>query len=257
LDYRHKFIVAETKVMDDEGRVEAVVSTETKDRDGDIIRADGWDLTNFQANPVMLSSHNYASLRSVIGEWENMRVEGKQLVGTAKYYIGKGNEEADWAHQLASMGKAAFSVGFRPDMDKASPLDAKNPFGGLEFEGQELLEVSHVSIPSNPDALQVMRSIQLHPDLDEFIKSLAGESTTVTNAEGVTWTAWIKNPSEEKFITLDDLAKILPGLVSKQLSELLPDMVKGLIPNPEPTPSVSMDDLRAALKRGQTRELQE
>jgi len=173
---RHRIIRATTKVMHAKaGRVHAVVSTETKDRDGDIIRTAGWDLGRFRDHPVLLSSHNYLQLRSQIGKWESMEVtESKQLEGVAQYYVGRGNEEADWGFHLAQEGMAAFSVGFLPDMAKAKVLEG----GGddtwnrnFEFNGQELLEVSHVTIPSNPEALQAIKGLgsKLHPVLTELL----------------------------------------------------------------------------------------
>lgn len=149
-----KIIRAETKALGT-GRVEAVVSTEDEDRDGDIIRASGWRLDKFLQHPVLLASHDYLDLRAQIGEWESMEVRGKRLVGVARYYVGEGNAEADWAYNLASKGRAAYSVGFIPLEWKERP--SKNgEWPGHEFVEQELLEVSHVSIPSNSQALQLM-----------------------------------------------------------------------------------------------------
>ena len=87
--------------------------------------------------------------------------------------MGKGNEEADWAFELAKEKALAFSVGFIPDMDKAVPLNKDDALGmrGLEFKGQELLEVSAVTVPSNPDALQRMvKAPNLHPVLAEIVQ---------------------------------------------------------------------------------------
>lgn len=182
-----KFMLAETKALDKQGRVHAVVSNETKDRDGDIIRAKGWKLANFKANPVLLSSHDYHSLQNVIGEWESMSVKGTDLVGVARYFVGDDdplNPEAQAAHAIASRGKAVFSVGFIPDMKKATQLDSENPWGGFEFNGQELLEVSQVSVPSNPEARQILRSKSaLHPVVKEFLESM-DESSTPTVEHG-------------------------------------------------------------------------
>ena len=157
-----KMVVPETKVLDSAGgRVRAIVSTEVVDRDGDIIRVAGWVLDNFLKHPVLISSHNYGSLRSVIGEWESMEVKQRpaRLEGVAKYYIGDGNEEADWAFKLVERGRAAYSVGFRPDMDKATERPGPGLFGSWEYNGQELLEVSHVAIPANPEALQALKGL--------------------------------------------------------------------------------------------------
>lgn len=154
--FRTKVIRAEVKVLDPSvGRVEATVSTEDEDRDGDVIRAAGWELDSFALHPVLLASHDYYSLRSQIGEWEDMRVRGKRLFGVARYYVGDGNEEADWGFKLASRGRAAYSVGFLPKeyKERTAKDDGRR---GYEFVRQELLEVSHVTVPSNPHALQLL-----------------------------------------------------------------------------------------------------
>lgn len=176
---RTKFVIPETKVLDDKaGRIHAIVSSEVQDRDGDIIRVAGWKLENFLTHPLLLSSHNYGTLLSQIGEWESMEIKDKKLEGVARYYVGEGNQEADWAFNIASKGRAAFSVGFMPDMTLATELE--NPghlMPSYEFNGQELLEVSHVVIPSNPEALQrqlkslmaAIRRLEPSPEQDESI----------------------------------------------------------------------------------------
>ena len=164
---KRKIVVPETKVLDvSKGRVQAVVSTEAKDRDGDIIRVEGWQLDNFMQHPVLLSSHDYHSLRNVIGEWESMesKVKPARLEGVARYYIGEGNEEADWAFNLAQKGRAAYSVGFIPDPEKAVEMEGgRGWFPAYEYNGQELLEVSQVAIPSNPEALQKLHALLKTP----------------------------------------------------------------------------------------------
>ena len=169
MSHRAKFIKAETKILDEkEGIISAIVSTESIDRDGDIIRQEGWDLRHFKAHPVLLSSHNYRGLTNQIGEWTRMEVVGKELVGEARYYIGQGNPEADWGFFLAGRDKAAFSVGFMPDMAQAKELqgDGKTSY---EFKAQELLEVSQVTVPSNRQSLQAMKGIGLDPVMEMLV----------------------------------------------------------------------------------------
>ena len=166
------FRADETKILDEAtGRVSAIVSSESVDRDGDVIRAEGWNLKNFMNHPVVLANHDYSSLRSQIGVWEKMEVQGTKMRGVARFFIGKGNEEADWAFELAKERQLAFSVGFIPNMDKAAPLYPDDAFGvrGMEFKGQELLEVSAVTVPSNPDALQrIVKGVGIDPVMAEI-----------------------------------------------------------------------------------------
>ena len=173
--HRTKVVRAEIKVLDAAaGRVQAIVSTEVKDRDGDVMRQAGWKLKSFLAHPVLLSSHDYRNLRSQIGEWESMKVRGGQMVGVARYYIGEGNAEADWGFKLAQRGMAAYSVGFIPDMSKAVELSGDGVWPNYEFRSQELLEVSQVTIPANPEALQAVRTLGLHPAIAEIVDEMAG-----------------------------------------------------------------------------------
>ena len=171
-----KLIRAETKVEDaDKGLVRAIVSTEAKDRDGDIIRQKFWELGSFEQHPVLLSSHSYGRLTSQIGEWQDMAVRGDALEGLARYYVGEGNDEADWGFNLASKGRAAYSVGFIPDMAKAVKLGKGDEWAGYEFKGQELLEASHVTIPSNHEALQRLKGVELDPVMAKIVDEALGE----------------------------------------------------------------------------------
>lgn len=157
----YKLIRPEVKLDGD--TLTVALSTEAKDRDGDIIRAAGWELDNFLAHPVLLSSHDYGTLRSQIGEWEDVKVVKDKLIGSPKYYVDQGNPEADWGYKLARSGKAAYSVGF-------IPIDSNllKGYGAYEYTKQELLECSHVTVPANAQALQLMAKGARGPVADYF-----------------------------------------------------------------------------------------
>ena len=193
-----------------EGLISAVVSTEDVDRDGDIVRQNGWDLTHFSTHPILLSSHNYRGLTNQIGEWTKMQVEGTELVGEAKYYIEQGNQEADWGFLLASKGRAAFSVGFVPDMSKAKQIEAGGTIS-YEFQGQELLEVSQVTVPSNPQALQAMKGMNLHPDVEMLVEEMLGDIVVED-----------KTPPVQEAIDTDAIALKVVALIREDLQKLMP-----------------------------------
>ena len=220
MSHRAKFIKAETKILDEkEGIISAIVSTESVDRDGDIIRQDGWDLRHFKAHPVLLSSHNYRGLTNQIGEWTSMEVVGKELVGKAKYYIGQGNPEADWGFFLAGRDKAAFSVGFMPDMTQAKEMqgDGKTSY---EFKAQELLEVSQVTVPSNRQSLQAMKGIGLDPAVeklvDEVLDDMEPEDEPAISSEDTTRLA-----SREEEDNDSALAEKIANLVKQDIQSMI------------------------------------
>ena len=207
--HRTKFVrPTEIKILDKAaGRISAVVSTENVDRDGDIIRQANWDLDNFKAHPILLSSHNYRGLSNQIGEWTDIRVEGKELIGDAQYYLKQGNAEADWGFVLASKGRAAFSVGFVPDMSKAKTIETAGNMA-YEFQGQELLEVSQVTVPSNAQALQSLKGVGLHPEIDTLVNEMLSDfgdeikevaDEVVEETDEATERVWISDEDRKAF----------------------------------------------------------
>ena len=185
---RTKLIRPETKVVGP-GQIRAVVSDESTDRDGDIIRQAGWDLKAFNQHPVLLTSHNYYELRSQIGEWVEMKVQGKRMIGVAQYYIGQGNAEADWGFTLAEKGRAAFSVGFIPT--EMEEIDGSGFFGSYEFKAAELLEVSQVTVPANSNALQLMAKSAQHPVMQELVREQLADKTPASDvAKRISLASW-------------------------------------------------------------------
>lgn len=131
---------------DEERTFEAIASTETPDRHGDIIKQDGWVLDSFLKNPVLLWGHDYHS--PPIGKVIDIRVEDNKLVFKAKFPEEGVYELSDTIYRLFKEGiLKAFSVGFIP-LEWEEKKD-----GGYIFKKQELLEISAVTVPANPEAL--------------------------------------------------------------------------------------------------------
>lgn len=120
----------------------AVASTASVDRHNEIVSVDGWDLKNFKKNPVLLWAHDH--YEPAVGVATRTWIEGSGK--TAKLMIkGKFHEYTDRAKAVKHMVQdgiiQTMSVGFKPvDMD------------GNTFTKQELLEVSFVNVPANPQA---------------------------------------------------------------------------------------------------------
>lgn len=166
------------------GIVDIVIpmSTGSVDRDGESIKPSAWRkrLGAFKKHPVLLSSHNYYELQKQIGEWTEIKVTAEGLVGKPKYYINMGNAEADWGFFLASIGMAAYSVGFMPYEVKEMPDGDGDTTPRLVYTDVELLEISHVVVPSNRDAAQEMRTaltskgVKIPDAIDTMFKEVEG-----------------------------------------------------------------------------------
>lgn len=150
------------KASDKSRTIHFVASDESVDRYGDIIRVEGWDLKQYNKNPVMLFGHN--SREPPIGTTK-VSIEGKQLLAEATFLPEGVSDFADEIWRIVDAGALrAMSVGFLPTK-MPDPIwaeddpDHKGWPTGYEFNGQELLENSVVPVPANPAALALARSV--------------------------------------------------------------------------------------------------
>ena len=155
---------------------EFILSDESVDRLGDVIRVKGWQLDDFRKSPVALFQHNHDL--PPIGVWENVNVVGKQLRGTLKLAKQGTSELIDTIRSLIEQRiMRAVSVGFQAL--EANPRKG----GGYEFTKAALHEVSVVSIPANPNALAIAKALspdvadKLFVQVDAVARSSEGQST--------------------------------------------------------------------------------
>ena len=150
----------------DESRTfQFVISTESRDRHGTVIKADGWSLENFNANGIVAFMHNTSN-----DWWSGSSLDPDDILGPGRAWIEDGKligevtfedkETNPKAHKI--MGKIlsgtlrATSVGFSPIEGHWGVLEDNEDTGTYYYDRAELLEFSIVAIPSNPEAL--MRS---------------------------------------------------------------------------------------------------
>lgn len=142
-----KSLLAEAEPIADTRRIKFVISTGDVDRDNDTINADGWDLSNYRKNPVVLFAHSHTDLP--IGKCVELGFENGKLVATAEFATAEENPLADQVYRLLLGGYLnATSVGFRAIAAKENVER-----GGVDFTRQELLEFSVVPVPANQHAL--------------------------------------------------------------------------------------------------------
>ena len=126
-------------------RYSFTLSSARQDRMGDTIRVDGWDLRDFQKNPIALWGHSYHTLP--IGRWERLRVEGNKL--KADLALAPTSMAGEVAKLIEARVLKAVSVGFAPGEWKWRGKMGE----GIDFvKGHQLLEASVVNVPANPDA---------------------------------------------------------------------------------------------------------
>ena len=132
------------------GCLDFISSDETLDRYNEVISASGWNLSNYQRNPVFQNAHQHGDIIFTLG---------RALITQLRY--DKLYQRIEFACDVNPMAKIAYglyrgkflnavSVGFVPvrwenGTDKTTY--------SRKFLEQELLEVSAVAIPANPNAL--------------------------------------------------------------------------------------------------------
>ena len=158
--------------------MEFVMSDETADRMDDVILSDGWDLQNFKKNPIALFGHRSDF---PIGKWSNLRVENKQLRGQLELAPAGTSDRIDEIRRLIDAGiLRAVSVGFRP-IERAPINEKADEFWGpFKFLKQELVETSLVSVPANPNALQIAKSLKISPETQQLVFAGHGRRNGLT-----------------------------------------------------------------------------
>lgn len=177
-------------------------SDERVDRDGDIVRQD-WRFENFDKNPLVLFGHEWhmppigAVLQHEIVQRNDVDFQGPAL-RLLETFADK--EVWDWADVVFRLLDSGFmrsgSVGFFPGRIVIPEDDTERTEMGLGrwgavLEHNELIEHSHVSVPANPGAHEVlagMKSKGLLKAADlQVIRELKRRDSVVHMADPALW----------------------------------------------------------------------
>ena len=147
---QYKAVTVTSKALDAQaGLYELMASTESVDRQNDVLVSTGADLSNYRRNPVVLWAHDYSRL-PVARAVEIDAVPGVGLRAKMEFAPAGVDAHIDSVRKLWELGFLnAASVGFTP---KAGTPTGK---GGTRYTEWELLEFSIVPIPANADALRL------------------------------------------------------------------------------------------------------
>lgn len=136
-----------------------VISTASIDREGDTVAPEGWQLDEYQRNPVVLWAHD--GEQPPIGQTIRMGVDSqRRLVSVAQFAPPEDYAFADTIFRLITGGYIrAASVGFLPlefEFDTSRRSAGFTP--PCNFLKQSLLEWSVCPVPANPDCLLQARA---------------------------------------------------------------------------------------------------
>ena len=152
-----------------------IISDESVDAHGSIIRVDGWDLRRFKKNPIVPFGH--ASSSMPVARSLNVYADGKKLLADTQFAgLNQGNALAETTFlMIRDKFLRGWSVGFQPRKRQPRKLTEEeqdlNYWDPHEYTAQELYEYSVVPIPSNANALTKARDAGVN--LDPLLEWLA------------------------------------------------------------------------------------
>lgn len=207
-------VSAEYKSIDEDAMVirDVVGSSGAMDRHGDRVNPDGWDLANFKKNPVIFVNHDSRGLP--IGKAINVRMKNGQLLFDIQFSKTLPKAQEVWGLVKEKIMQA-WSVGF-------IVLEWGKAGGDYSIEKQELLELSIVGIPANPEAMSPKQA----KSLDGLIEYIAehGEAVAATkelSADDID-AAVAEGDAPETDDEEDTIEESAPAATTKENNPVLP-----------------------------------
>jgi hypothetical protein len=200
--------------------VRFIISTDGKDRHGTKLNMKGWNLDNFNRNPIVGYQHNVygdnmcvpPNPDDVLGParaWVESANGRDVLMGEVTFEKAEINPQAEKVFRKVLNGTLrATSVGFL-EIGKGKDVVEKDASGKVigktyEFEGQELIEFSIVNIPSNPEATR------------KVVMNHARAGVTMLNRIG---------------LPVSEIRKVVNGILDSIEGQGIKEEVKGSDPN--------------------------
>jgi len=149
--------------------VDAILSTSAVARDGAIILASAWRLSNFRKNPIVLVGHDTSA--PPVGRASDVRVVGQELRATITFDHRDTAAMAVW-NKIEDGFYNGVSVRWNPIAWETRRIAGKDV---LVFTDVDLLEVSVVTLPSDPHAVVIRH------ESGELVTARSLEMTTARN----------------------------------------------------------------------------
>lgn len=150
---------------EEEGRpIRFIASTEGVARDGWVIEAGGWNLENYRKNPVVLWAHDYMGRNLPVGRAVNVEVSEGKLVADIQF-----DRQDAFAAMIERKYREGFLSAVSVGWDTKAIRPPKTNGDAPHIAEAELLDISAVPVPGDPDAL-MQRQLRALKSLTEAIE---------------------------------------------------------------------------------------
>lgn len=162
-----------------ERTLEFTGSTETQDHDGDVLESDGWNLSVYNKNPVVMGFHEYDKFPYANSQKTYVDPKRKALIFEVRFptieeltsypnnpeMIAEHAKNVDLAYNMYKNSyMRAVSVGFIGN--ESEPIQEEGRYMGRRYKKQTLLELSLVPVPANFECLATARAKGILTDDD-------------------------------------------------------------------------------------------
>lgn len=201
----------EIKEKNSDRKFRVVASTEDTDRSWEVIKLSAWDWENYMKNPVIIANHDY-QIENIVGKATKIWVEDGKLI--IEGVFSKSNPLGVLLAELYDEGMVkTVSVGFIP---KQRQEDNRRI-----ITSAELLELSFVAVPCNPNALSLDQKQLMQKgieagilqeeksELEAFKSEILGEVAEVKNLLKALLDGKSKGADEANYIAKETLQSIV------------------------------------------------
>jgi len=177
------------------GTFKVVASDETVDRVGETIKIDAWDLKNYLKNPIILFGHKYSDMDDVVWKATKIYVENNALI--VEWIFAWTNSWQQLRQLYEEWILKTVSVWFI-----VKERDASN---SKIITKAELLELSFVPVPCNPNALSLNKDVLdamiengMIKEINENDDTSCMEQDTIDEINSVEWENETNDQDQEK-----------------------------------------------------------
>ncbi|MBK9949207.1 MAG: HK97 family phage prohead protease [Nitrospira sp.] len=174
------------------------------DRDSEVVVPSGLDITEFQANPVLLAFHDHLKPIGRVTSLTLRMVDGiPSWVGVGRLDPPGTSDDSDKAHRQVQSGSLnGISIGFLGV--EASPRAVLPGQNGLTHTKTRLMEISLVSVPSCANCLVLEKTLAKEPVMNHC----------ACNSE-IDWAALARTASNkvEVDVSKDDVRRVINHLM--------------------------------------------
>ncbi|WP_048710792.1 HK97 family phage prohead protease [Microvirga massiliensis] len=226
-----------------------VMSTQTPDRDRDVVHQEGVDLTEFMKNPQGLLFHS--SSKFPVGLWSDvskiLNGRPKRTEGTLTLHPAGGPipeiDQAAW--MLEHGGIRTVSIGFLPKSVKKREVPEEKQdtyyWPGYDILEAELIECSLVPIPAQPEAIAkaARGELKMSRDLiEEILDTWTRTGTGLVIPRAELEAAHKESSGNRTIVVVVGAEKV----DAKAIEEAVAKAIKEPDANPEPQESVGSQD---------------